>query len=224
MKQDEQAQWTTDVTPGANWSHGPVRRHHVSIDRGCGESRGASRPGAPAWYCIRSQQKHEHIAAANLRQFEGVDVFNPRLRVRRATPKGSIWQHEPLFPNYLFARFALEPLLDPVRYTAGVNYVVHFGHRWPAIPDPAIEELRLSFEGGESLDQVPEFAPGDEVNIVEGPFLGFTAVVQRYLPAAQRIRVLLHVLGQATPVELSAGQVTGPRRYPSVLLDTEATS
>ncbi len=41
-----------------------------------------------AWYCARTKPKHEHIAAANLLKNLGLEVFNPRLRVERATQRG----------------------------------------------------------------------------------------------------------------------------------------
>ena len=43
-----------------------------------------------AWFCLRSQPKHEHIAAGHLRQIEGVEVFNPRIRFTRPTRVGPI--------------------------------------------------------------------------------------------------------------------------------------
>jgi transcriptional antiterminator RfaH len=171
----------------------------------------------PAWYCLRTLQKHEHIAAANLRQLEDIEVFSPRIRVRRRNRKGSIWVTEPLFPSYLLARFALQPMLDPVRYTAGVKSVVSFGDRWPAIPDFEIEQLRLAMGETECIESPPEFLPGDEVEILEGPFSGLSAVVERQMPSTHRVRVLLEMLGRASRVELASTALSVRQRYPSEL-------
>src|SRR5690349_9446043 len=65
---------------------------------------------APAWFCLRSHPKHEHIAAAQLRQIPGVEVFNPQLQLERLTRRGRMRSTESLFVNYLFARFVLETL------------------------------------------------------------------------------------------------------------------
>lgn len=110
----------------------------------------------PAWYCIRSLQKNEHIAAGNLRQLEGVEVFSPQLRVQRPTRRGPVWFCEPLFPSYVFAKFLLAAKLDEVRYTAGVNYVVNFGGRWPTVSEWEMEELRRNLGGGECCDRSPK--------------------------------------------------------------------
>ena len=41
-----------------------------------------------AWFCVRSQPKHEHIAAANLRRNPDIDVLNLRIRFKRSTRRG----------------------------------------------------------------------------------------------------------------------------------------
>src|SRR4051812_39797088 len=97
-----------------------------------------------AWFCIRSRPKHEHIAAAHLRQLPGVEVFNPRLRFLRSTRRGRALVTESLFPNYLFARFVLNAALDRVSHASGVNTVVRFGDRVPAIPHEVIHDLQNS--------------------------------------------------------------------------------
>src|SRR5215471_8767372 len=101
----------------------------------------------PAWFCVRTHLKHEHIAAAHLRLIPGVEAFNPRLRLLRSTRRGRVWMTESLFPNYLFARFALESKLEKVRYTPSVTSVLQFGGEVPTIPDVVIEQLRRDLEG-----------------------------------------------------------------------------
>jgi len=61
-------------------------------------------PPSLAWFCVRSQPKHEHIAAARLRE-SGLEVFLPRIRFKKHSVRGPVWVTEALFPNYLFARF-----------------------------------------------------------------------------------------------------------------------
>jgi transcriptional antiterminator RfaH len=165
----------------------------------------------PAWFCVRSKPKHEHIAAAHLRRFSEVEVFYPRLRVRKATRRGPVWTNESLFPNYLFARFVLNSLLEQVRFTSGVHQVVHFANHWPAISDTVIEELRQSFHGCELQVIHDEPQPGDTVQVVEGTFNGLSATVLRTLPARQRVQVLLDILGRSTKVELKLSSVVSEK-------------
>src|SRR5579859_3796038 len=93
-----------------------------------------------AWHCIRTHLKHEHIAAAHLKQIPDVEVFNPQLRLLRSTRLGRRWFVESLFPNYVFARFVLETVWEKIAYTPGINAVLRFGGRVPEVPEVVIEE------------------------------------------------------------------------------------
>src|ERR1700742_1061178 len=101
------------------------------------------------WFCLRSQPKHEHLAAGYLQKDAGMEVFLPRIRFRRATKRGREWVTEALFPNYLFARFDWEKSLRHAQHARGIQTVVHFGNRWPAIPDDTIDELQRLWGGKE---------------------------------------------------------------------------
>jgi transcriptional antiterminator RfaH len=171
--------------------------------------KSASRPPelSVAWFCVRSQLKREHIAARHLRQMDGVEVLLPRVRFRRGTRQGTVWVTEALFPNYLFARFHWRESLRLVHHSPGVAGVVHFGDRWPTIPDAAIEDLRQLI-GTEELRELPdEFQPGEAVRISGGSFHGFEAVVQRAMPGRQRVAVLLEFLGRQTTVEVAVASL-----------------
>jgi transcriptional antiterminator RfaH len=172
-------------------------------------------PTAPAWFCLRSHPKHEHIAAAHLRRDPIVEVFLPRIRFRRATRQGGVWVTEALFPNYLFARFDWHDCLRRVQHAPGVQRVVHFGARWPTIPEEVIAELRGHI-GEQEVHSIPEeLRPGEAVRIVGGAMHGLLAVVSHPLPARRRVAVLLDFLGRQTCVELTTDAVVreaDPRR------------
>jgi len=164
-------------------------------------------PAPPAgagalWFCLKSQPKHEHIAAAHLRQNSAVEVFLPRVRFKRATRQGTVWVTEALFPGYLFARFDWQSSLRLVQHSRGVRGVVHFGERWPAIPEAVIRELHQAI-GTDEPRTIPEnFNPGDEVEITGGAMRGLRAIVTRVMPGRERIAVLMEFLGRQTMIEL----------------------
>jgi transcriptional antiterminator RfaH len=166
------------------------------------ENPALSDAGGPQWYCLRSQPKHEHIAAARLRLSPGVEVFCPRVRIQRRTQRGLKWFVEAMFPNYLFARFDLTESQTMVRYSHGVSGIVHFGRHIAPVPAASIEELS-EFLGGEGIKTLSfPIAEGDEVAIVSGPLAGQEGVVTRLLPARERVRVLLEFLGNTREIEL----------------------
>ena len=169
--------------------------------------QGEAIPAGLAWYCVRSQPKHEHIAAAHLARESDVEVFLPRVAFKRATRSGPAQVTEALFPNYLFARFDLSDSLRKVQASRGVGGVVHFGYRWPTIPESVINDLRTML-GDSAIHVIPnDFAPGDPVRIIGGAFHGLEALVQRAMPGRERVAVLLEFLGRQTTVEISRNWV-----------------
>ena len=160
-------------------------------------------PGpAPAWFCLRTQPKHEHIAAAHLKQDADIAVYLPRIRFKRATRRGPVWFTEALFPNYLFAQFDLAACLRRVCHARGVRGVVHFGNRWPIVPEAVIAELRATV-GADHVHVIhEELRPGETVQIAGGVFHGLRAVITRVMPSRERVAVLLEFLGRQTSVEL----------------------
>jgi transcriptional antiterminator RfaH len=161
----------------------------------------------PTWFCIRTQPKHEHVAAALLKKEPDIEVYLPRIRIRRTTNCGPKWFVEALFPNYLFARFSLETCLRKVHYTQGVRGVVHFGKNWPMIGDSVIEDLRATVKPDEVYVISEELQPGDAVQISGGVFHDLRAVVTRVMPSRARVAILLEFLGRQTVLELSSEQV-----------------
>jgi transcriptional antiterminator RfaH len=157
-----------------------------------------------AWFCVRSHPKREHIAAAQLRQDEAIEVFLPRIRYKRCTRYGPVWTTEALFTSYLFARFDPELCLRRVQHAHAVRGIVRFGLRYPTIPSEVMEQLRAASGPEEMCVAGETFEPGDRVRIAGGPFHDLQALVTRALPGRQRVALLLDFLGRQTPVELDS--------------------
>ncbi len=176
-----------------------------------------------AWFCARTKPKHEHIAAANLSRNLGLEVFNPRLRIERASRRGLVRTVEPLFPCYVFVRCAADALND-IRYVNGISSLVHFGQRIPTVPDSVIDELKECFESEEPLAVEDRLFPGAEVSVAEGAFRGLEAIVLRMLPAKQRVQILLDILGRPTLVEVDRHSVTLENRRVADLMPSLAAA
>lgn len=163
-----------------------------------------------AWFCLRTQSKHEHIAAACLRADFAIETCLPRIRFRRPTRRGPVQFTEALFPNYLFARFNLSSQLLAVQNSHAVRGIVHFGGKWPSVPEATISGLRTSLGDSEVLVIPDQFEPGQLVEIAGGAFHGLSAVVLRVMPARERVAVLLDFLGRQTTVELAQDALVLP--------------
>jgi transcriptional antiterminator RfaH len=162
---------------------------------------------AALWFCLRTQPKHEHLAAATLRRQLEITCFSPRLRFRRATRRGAVWFVEAMFPGYLFAEFVYSRQHRQVEYSPGIQGVVRFGDQVAALDSSTIANLRQIAGEEEIVTLNPEIQVGQGVRIVEGPFQGLEALVTHLLPAKQRIRVLLEFLGRSLETDVPMPKV-----------------
>ena len=160
-----------------------------------------------AWYVLRTQLKREKLAATNLRQLEGVEVFLPRLKYKKTTRRGRVWWIEPLFPGYLLARFSLAEMGRLITYTAGVSRLISFGDKVPEVPEEFVRSLQKEVAKVESSDEeiVVDWKVelGEEVEVVEGPFQGMSGEVVEVRPGSERVSLLLEFLGEQQAVEVS---------------------
>jgi len=162
------------------------------------------------WFCLRTKPKHEHLAAAALKQMQGVECVCPRIRYRKATRRGAVWFAEALFPGYLFAEFLFSDQHRQVQAAPGILTLLRFGDGVAVIDNETITRLREA--GGEEELIVFDPAPkvGDEVKIAEGAFEGLQAVITELLPARDRVKVLLEFLGRSVEAEIATPKVISP--------------
>ena len=166
------------------------------------------------WYCIRAKPKQEGIATRLLRQELGLEVFCPKIRFKRARSTGVAWVQEAMFPGYLFARFVYPKLYRRIASISGVAKTLSFGGRPCVLDESIIADLRLHVADGEIVEITSEIKEGEEVKVIEGPFLGVRALVTRVLPAHDRVAILLSLLGQEREVEVAAGSLLPDVRHP----------
>ncbi len=159
------------------------------------------------WYCVHSKRYKENWVARQL--VESCDeVYLPLLRQQRRVRRQLKWVVEPLFPGYLFARFSVEERFRAVRYALGVTSVLSVPEGGPIEVDKAIiTAIRERSLNGYIEVQPAPLLPGEELEVIEGPFQGLTALFQQELKAGERVAVLLDLLSSRVRVELPQAYV-----------------
>ncbi|WOO40801.1 transcription termination/antitermination protein NusG [Rubellicoccus peritrichatus] len=166
------------------------------------------------WFCIRSQPRRERIAWSQLSILPGVTVMFPRARYVRKGAKGKRLITEAIFPNYLFAQFDPKQSARAVGYAKGVSYIVKKGDAFANVPASVIAELdELTDEGIFEMPPAP-LKMGDEIKVVAGIFEGSEAEIVGLVPAKDRVRILLDLLGRATVVDIHTDEVDRPSSHP----------
>jgi transcriptional antiterminator RfaH len=161
----------------------------------------------PVWFCLRTQPKHEHLAATALRRQVGIRCFAPRLRYPKATRRGKVWFVEAMFPGYMFAEFVYPLQHRRIEHSPGVHGIVRFGEYLATLDPQTLAALQEKTGDDETVTLDPEIKVGQSVRIAEGPFQGLEVLVTRLLPARERVKVLLEFLGRPVETEISTPKI-----------------
>ena len=159
------------------------------------------------WFCIRCKPRQEAVAAGQLTSLSGLELLFPRVRRRRRGKDGDRQVIEPLFPGYLFAAFDPAELGGPGNHTRGVLHLVRRSGKAVDVEEKVIRELQALGERGILDILEPTLKPGQKVRILSGLFAGEKGEVVRLAKPAQRIQVLLQLLGADQVVELASDDV-----------------
>jgi transcription antitermination factor NusG len=172
-------------------------------------------PALPAWYALRVWTTHER-RIAQLLEMKGYEQFLPLYRVRRRWSDRVKEVDQPLFPGYLFCRFAAEARAGILK-TDGVALVVGIGCVPLPIEEAEILAIRHAVSSG--LDVRPHvfLTAGQHVRIESGPFEG---VQGRIVEIRKRHRLVLAIslLQRAISVEIDSAwvsPVSSPSHRPS---------
>jgi len=162
------------------------------------------------WHAIYIKPKCEDSAALQLKN-AGIDVLNPKIRIKKYVRGKFIAVIEPLFPGYIFACFDSEKHGHMIKYTRGVKFIV--GKQNPlVVPQEIIDTIQERMEG-DIVTPVPEkLESGDRVLIKEGPFANFYGIFERDVPGRERAMILLETLHCKLEIEsISIRKAEGSR-------------
>jgi transcriptional antiterminator NusG len=113
------------------------------------------------------------------------------------------------FPGYLLVEMELnEKTYFLIKATPGVTGFIGLGKRPTALGDREIEEiLKRSEETKVKPSPKTIFEKGEQVRIIDGPFVNFNGVVEEIHPEKGKLKASVSIFGRATPVELEYWQV-----------------
>jgi transcriptional antiterminator RfaH len=169
------------------------------------------------WYAFQSKPRKEQLLYEQLR-IRQIETYFPRIHVRPINPRAR--KVKPYFPGYVFGHVDLQEtgrsVLD---WIPGAIGIVSFGDEPAFVPDNLIKILQQHLETINAFDRrISEtFLVGGMVTIHGGPFAGYEAIFNAFLPGRDRVEVLLKILqGSQLRVELPVEQIT--LRKPSSFL------
>ena len=140
---------------------------------------------------------------------QGYEVFLPMFTRWEKTTRGWSMRQQVMFPRYAFVRCSRsEQSIAPIRSTPGVTGLVKFGNTLAEISQEMVSAIRcLEERQARSVDENGSpFEPGDMVSVSDGPLKGMSGIVSSI--AADRVVVLLKLLGREKPVSMPGEHVT----------------
>ena len=157
------------------------------------------------WYAVWTRSQCEPKVEEGLRR-RRFEVFLPCVSVSSRRRDRRKILARPLFPGYVFLRFALsrEGYIR-VASTDGVVRII--GERWDAlhpIPDEQVEAVRRLVSSGDRARAVPWIGAGDCVRIVAGPLEGLEGRVQLWHRGRATFVVSVDLLQRSVAVEVAA--------------------
>jgi transcription termination/antitermination protein NusG len=155
------------------------------------------------WFVLAVAPQHELSVQQHL-QTKGFEASVPTYKVRRRWSDRVKSITLPLFPGYVFCRFAVDGRV-PVLNTPGVRKAVAFASQLAFLEDAEIERIHRLVQSGVSLEPLNGLRTGMPVRIIDGPLSGVRGVLARVNGAA-RVIVNVELLnrGIAAEVELEA--------------------
>lgn len=150
-----------------------------------------------SWYLLQCKPRQDSRAELNL-QHQQYTVFRPQVSRKRLFGETSSNSLEALFPGYLFIALSQEDNWGPLRSTRGVSRIVSFDNTPLKVPDHVIEHL---YERCRTYQSGPVLAPGDTVQIVQGPLNTLEGIFLS-MDGNERVVVLLQLLSREQHVRI----------------------
>ena len=186
------------------------------------------------WYVIHSYAGYENKVKANLEtRVQNLDVGDYIFQVEVPTEEvteiknGQRKQvNRKVLPGYILVRMELnDESWGAVRNTPGVTGFVGATSRPSALtlddvvkfllpqgqPKKTAKSTAGAASSEASLERAPievDFAVGESVTVMDGPFATLPASISEVNAEQQKLKVLVSIFGRETPVELTFNQVT----------------
>jgi transcriptional antiterminator NusG len=167
---------------------------------------------AKQWYIVHTYSGHEAKAMRSLldraklhgkeEMFE--EVLIPEETVVEMVKGNKRTSKRKYFPGYILVRMELtDESWHIVRGTPKITGFVGGDKKPPPISDDEVARMTQQIrEGAAKPKPKIHFEEGENVRVVTGPFANFSGFVDEVLEEKEKLRVMVHVFGRATPVVL----------------------
>ena len=156
---------------------------------------------------IAEQIRHD-VAQAGLEE-EIDEVLVPTEEVIEVRRGKKVTTERRFMPGYVLVHMEMSDrgyhLINSINRVTG--FLGPQGKPMPMRDEEVNQILNRVEEGGEAPRSLISYDVGEQVNVTDGPFEGFSGMVEEVDEDNQRLKVMVSIFGRATPVELEYAQV-----------------
>ncbi|TDA68580.1 MAG: transcription termination/antitermination protein NusG [Clostridia bacterium] len=167
------------------------------------------------WYVIHTYAGYENKVKANLEKRLATMNMGEKI-FQVVVPMEDEWEikdgkkrlaKRKIYPGYVLVQMILtDDSWYVVRNTPGVTGFVGAGSKPVPLHPAEVEQIRRQM-GAEQPRVRVNFAVGENVRVITGPFENFIGTVEEVQPERGKLKVLVSMFGRETPVELDFTQV-----------------
>jgi len=164
------------------------------------------------WYIVHTYSGHEQKAMRSLLdraktmgmedQFD--EVLIPEETVVEMVKGEKRTSKRKYFPGYILVRMELnDETWHVVRGTPKITGFVGGDKTPPPISEEEVARMTEQIKEGAAKPK-PKilFDEGENVRVIDGPFANFSGYIDEVMTEKEKLRVMVHVFGRATPVVL----------------------
>lgn len=172
---------------------------------------------AMRWYSVSVLSNFEKRVAETIRdsvaqqglEDEIAEVVVPTEEVIEMRRGKKVQSEKRFMPGYVLVKMDMND--RTYHLVSNINRVTGFlgpkGRPLPMRDEEVARVLNQVVEGQERPRSIITFQTGETVSVTDGPFEGFSGMVEEVDEGSNRLKVSVSIFGRATPVELEFAQV-----------------
>lgn len=154
------------------------------------------------WKVLQTKIHEERDVAARLK-LGRTNVYVPMMQNNVYTFGKLKLRVQPLFPQYIFARFDMDEMYPKIRWMSGVKGVLCFNGKPAVVTDEVISILKRQENRQGVISRIKSFKTNQRVVVQYGVLKDLEGLFLRELSGPDRVLVLMNILGVSTHVQLN---------------------
>jgi transcriptional antiterminator NusG len=166
------------------------------------------------WYALHTYSGYEGKTKTRLEEIKEKltekigEILIPTENVIQVVKGKKQVRTKKMLPGYVFVEMANDKMVwQEIRNLPNVTNFLGNDNIPRPMSSAEIENLKGHITAEAKPKMTAAFNKGENVRVIEGPFINFSGIVDAVFPEKGKVKVMVSILGRQTPVELEFQQV-----------------